>query len=333
MTQARHLVTVWNPSYADDAMDAHLRVLLRSAERARTGQGVGDGANAAHAADAEASGSGDAPYVWWAKVRSPNRQQPLPHADDILAIQDQIEAGVETHLYLTDYRSLYVAELDEITTDRIRADTPGEKNHLPEYYEGMLADMWFRLLDIRRIVSDDTPAVIAELKQLRNTRYNDRPVSLYGGMVDLPLFVTRDMEKSWFADREALLDEKLWAERDARHHSARLVVAEDPLQAVLAGCPQTFRPERPVLWNSGRLTDHIRDLAELRFTTAVNVSGFPCHQPWLHTLSPHCSEVFQPMPQQLERVVDVQCVLSPFHWLTPAMDQQPLTDKAHGVCD
>ena len=29
VTEARHLVTVWNPSYANDAMDAHLRVLLR----------------------------------------------------------------------------------------------------------------------------------------------------------------------------------------------------------------------------------------------------------------------------------------------------------------
>jgi len=38
----------------------------------------------------------------------------------------------------------------------------------------MLADMWFRLLDIRRIVSENTPAKIAELKQLRNKRYNDR---------------------------------------------------------------------------------------------------------------------------------------------------------------
>ena len=44
----------------------------------------------------------------------------MPHADDILAIQDQIEGGVETHLYLTDYRSLYMAELDEITAS---ADT------------------------------------------------------------------------------------------------------------------------------------------------------------------------------------------------------------------
>jgi hypothetical protein len=219
MTQVRHLVTVWNPSYADDAMDAHLRVLLRSAEQARTGQGVGNAANAAHASDAEGAGSGEAPCVWWAKVRSPNRQQPLPHADDILAIQGQVEAGIETHLYLTDYRSLYVADLDEITADRIRSDTPAEKNHMPEYYEGMLADMWFRLLDIRRIVSDDTPAVIAELKQLRNRRYNDRQVSLYGGMVDLPLIVRREKNVSWFADREALLDGELWAERDAHNRS------------------------------------------------------------------------------------------------------------------
>jgi hypothetical protein len=40
--------------------------------------------------------------------------------------------------------------------------------------------------DIRRLVADDTPAVMEELKRLRNTRYHDRPVSLYGGMVDLP---------------------------------------------------------------------------------------------------------------------------------------------------
>src|SRR5690606_39222983 len=53
-------------------------------------------------------------YVWWAKLRSPNRQQPLPHGEDVLALQEQIDEGVETHLYLTDYRSLYVGRLDEI---------------------------------------------------------------------------------------------------------------------------------------------------------------------------------------------------------------------------
>lgn len=62
MPSPQHLVTVWNPSYADDAMDAHLRVLLHWAEHARARDGGGEEA-----------------YVWWAKVRSPNRQQPLPH--------------------------------------------------------------------------------------------------------------------------------------------------------------------------------------------------------------------------------------------------------------
>jgi len=33
--------------------------------------------------------------------------------------------------------------------------------------------------------------VIEQLRQLRNVRYHDQRVSLYGGMVDLPLVVTR----------------------------------------------------------------------------------------------------------------------------------------------
>ena len=66
--------------------------------------------------------------------------------------------------------------------------------HVPAYYrhQSLRCDCWFKLLDIRRLAQDDTLAVIAELKRLRNVHYNDRPVSLYGGMVDLPLVVTRE---------------------------------------------------------------------------------------------------------------------------------------------
>ena len=79
----------------------------------------------------------------------------------------------------------------------------------------MEADFWFRLWDLRRLVADDTPGVIEELGRLRNTRYHDRPVSLYGGMVELPLIVTRDDGARWFADRDLLTSGRLWAERDA----------------------------------------------------------------------------------------------------------------------
>jgi hypothetical protein len=196
----RHLVAVWNPSYTDDAMDAHLRVLLRWAEEAR-GQ----------RADAE-----EEVYVWWGRVASRNRQAPLRHAAEVLALQEQIDAGVPTHLYLTDYRSLYVAELGEVTAEDVLAEDAG---HAPAYYAELRVDFWFRLWDVRRLVADDTLEVVEALKRLRNLGYHDRPVSLYGGMVDLPLLVTEDPPAGWFEDAELLTGGALWAERDAELRS------------------------------------------------------------------------------------------------------------------
>lgn len=202
MTDSRnaplHLLSVWNPSYADDAMDRHLAVLLHWAAERRAGR----------------AGEEDV-YVWWAKLRSPNRQGPLPHAHEVVGLQDQIVRGVETHLYLTDYSSLYVGHLWEVTSDDVPGEDPVERDHMPRYYEGQPADFWFRLWDLRRLVARDTPATIEELKKLRNVRYHDRPVSLYGGIVDLPLIVRREDGAVWFEDAALLTGGSRWAERDA----------------------------------------------------------------------------------------------------------------------
>ena len=195
---ATHLVSVWNPSYASDAMDAHLDLLLEWSRK-----------------QVEDKAKPDDVYVWWAKVRSQNRRQAIPHAADITALQKQIEDEVETHLYLTDYRSLYVAHVDEITTDNVLEDD--EADHAPAYYteRGYAADFWFRLLDIRRLVADDTVAVGAELATLLNLRYHERPVSMYGGFYELPLLVrSKGEERHRFADRALYIDEPLWAARD-----------------------------------------------------------------------------------------------------------------------
>ena len=199
---AQHLLAVWNPSYSDDALQQHLEILLRFAGAARSGE-------------AEA----DEVYVWWAKIRSRNREGRLPHHADVVGLDRQIQAGVETHLYLTDYRSLYVAEVGEVTDDDVRRDA-GEPAHIAPYTREHAVDFWFRLFDIRLLVSDDTPAVIGELRRLRNRRYHDRPVSLYGGMVELPLIVVRDPEVSWFTDRAELAEGRLWAEHATAHRSA-----------------------------------------------------------------------------------------------------------------
>lgn len=204
MTQ-RHLVAVWNPSYEADAMEQHLAVLLENAARHRAGE-----------CDEEDV------YVWWGKIRSANRQQPIPHLADVLSIDAElgsddatVAADREVHLYLTDYRSLYVAHVGGITAD----DVSDEEGHVPPFYaaQGFNCDCWFQLWDIRRMVANDTLAVIEELRKLRNTRYHDRPVSIYGGMVDLPLIVTRDDGARYFDHtvRASLTGGRFWCEFDA----------------------------------------------------------------------------------------------------------------------
>ncbi|MGH7627878.1 MAG: hypothetical protein ACREOF_00500 [Gemmatimonadales bacterium] len=194
----RHLVGVWNPSYATDAMQEHLALLLRFIGEHRDGKLPVEDV-----------------FVWWGRIRSGNRQKPLVHLDDVLSLGESLEQrDAEAHLYLTDYRSLYVGELLEITDDDVRVD---DGPHVPAYYADYQCDYWFRLGDVRRLVQDDTVQVIAELRELRNVHYNDRPVSLYGGMVDLPLIVTRDDGVRYFdrSERTGLLDGRFWADIDA----------------------------------------------------------------------------------------------------------------------
>lgn len=203
-----HLLAVWNPSYDADALDAHVEVLLRHAREFRAGLR-----------------DENEVYVWWGKLRSPYRQAPLPHLAEILAVDDAISASedAELHLYLTDYRSLYVAHLGGVSADDLRDDL-GEQDHVPPYYAelGHPADCWFQLWDIRRLVLDDSPGVIEQLRHLRNVRYHDQRVSLYGGMVDLPLLVTRPDGARWFDERtrEQLTDGHHWVEFDAERAGA-----------------------------------------------------------------------------------------------------------------
>ncbi len=199
MTQ-RHFVDVWNPAYASNSMEAHLSVLLDWAARWTARE------------------TEEEPYVWWGKVRSLNRRQDLPHLTQILEIAGELQRDParECHLYLTDYRSLYVGHVERMSQDDVRER---DAVHVPEYYtaRGLQCDFWYRLSDLRRLVADDTTVVVTRLQVLRNLGYAGRPVSLYGGMVNLPLIVERPDEASFFAEetREAVTGDRLWAEVDA----------------------------------------------------------------------------------------------------------------------
>lgn len=75
-TTARHLLAVWNPSYEADALDAHVTLLLKHTRDFRAG-----------------ARDEDDVYVWWGKLRSPYKQEPLPHLGDILALDETLPGG------------------------------------------------------------------------------------------------------------------------------------------------------------------------------------------------------------------------------------------------
>ena len=201
-------------------MEEHLALLLRDAAALR-----------------EPGARDEDAYVWWGLVHSRNRRTDLPHMDSIRAIERVLSGDdpPETHLYLTDYQSLYVAELGEISFGALEGS---EVRHVPSYYaaDRLQCDCWFKLWDVRRLVADDMLATIEELKQLHSVAYFDRPVSLYGGMVDLPLVVTRPDGSSFFDEDERDVSTKglLWAEFDAQM-GAGIVAIERSLREDLLG--------------------------------------------------------------------------------------------------
>lgn len=199
MSASQHLLTVWNPHYASDALDQHLNVLLDW--NAKVGEG---------------KAAPEDVYVWWAKVRSPRRTKPLEHMDQILALAGPMAEGTETHLYLTDYQSLYVGWLTEIRKGDLPEGVKGE-GHVPSYYldNEWPIDFWMKLRDIRCVVLDDTRQACREMGNLLNVRYDRKPVSIYGGMVDIPLIVEPRWPHLWFAEREAMTGGSIWAEFDA----------------------------------------------------------------------------------------------------------------------
>lgn len=208
----QHLLSVWNPSYASNAMEAHLGVLMARLQAWR-----------------EKKAEDDDVYVWWGKIRSENRQQGMARAGELTAMGKSLEGDGEheLQLYLTDYRSLYVAEVEEISSEDVARSDAG---HVPAYYQepDVYCDCWFKLRDIRRLVLDDTIAVIHELRELRNVHYHDRPVSLYGGMVDLPLVVTRPDGQRFFDDAAyaPLEDGQYWVEFDVESGGTGLMQRE-----------------------------------------------------------------------------------------------------------
>ncbi|MBT8479304.1 MAG: hypothetical protein KJO06_10340, partial [Gemmatimonadetes bacterium] len=105
--------------------------------------------------------------------------------------------------------------LVEVTGRDVPGVDPDQLEHMPSYYRDREVDCWFRLADIRRLIAGDGAATNEELRNLLNVRYHHRPVSIYGGMIELPLLVERQDGATWFADSDELTGGRRWVVRDS----------------------------------------------------------------------------------------------------------------------
>jgi hypothetical protein len=102
-------------------MEQHIRVLRDAARKYRSGKLPEDQV-----------------YVWWGKLRSEHRSGPLPHLDQILALDVEPcrdDPSEETHVYLTDFASLYVAHLGEVRRQPPEAREDGRVPGFNRRYE------------------------------------------------------------------------------------------------------------------------------------------------------------------------------------------------------
>ncbi len=197
----KHLLGIWNPTHGTNTMDEHIKILVRHTDQYRKKKQAEEDC-----------------YVWWGKVQSQSRGK-LDHEDDLLDIETEEhrnDPAPETHFYVTDFQSLYVCHVGEITTADVRKT---HRSHVPlDTYAKLTVDIWFKLWDIKRLVKDDTFMVVTELKNLRDAR-TKRPFSIYGGLRELPMMVLEDGQPRYFdhEGRHELIDDHFWVEYDREH--------------------------------------------------------------------------------------------------------------------
>jgi len=125
----KHLVVKWNPgdSFEPATIAAHADILVKFPT--------------------------DRPHVWWGKLSKTGRLGIT--SADVLAIQEQIRRGEETHLYLycpdRAKPCVHVGKLEWV-----QEGNPGEPDRVPTYYSRLAYPIpfWFRLSDIRELTTE-----------------------------------------------------------------------------------------------------------------------------------------------------------------------------------
>lgn len=156
-----NLLTLYNPYYQKDVIEQHLELLKEEGN------------------------------VAFGKVRSKHRDYDHPHQQILDTIYASVSKNTPMQLFLTDYSSMYVANVIEVS------ENTGVKK--PSYYDTFEVENWFIFDDLRLIVYKDFELIRDTiLSNFIGTDFNGSTYAIYGNQYVYPMQITMKESISYF---------------------------------------------------------------------------------------------------------------------------------------
>ena len=126
------------------------------------------------------------------KIRSKLRDQEHPNEEKLDDIFEEVSKDSPLQLFLTDYNSMYVAQVISVTKNIKFIPTP-------EYYKELDVEYWFVFDDLRLIAHKDFETIRDKvLANFKAVNYNNHTYAIYGNPYVYPMQVTMKEEIDYF---------------------------------------------------------------------------------------------------------------------------------------
>ena len=164
----KNILILYNPYYQQNVIEQHLEILK---ERGA---------------------------VAFGKLRSALRDYESPNENILNEIYEGASKEASIQLFLTDYNSIFVANVIAVKTDKtilIKA---------PKYYDALDVEKWFIFDDLRLLVSDNFQIIRDKiLANFKATNYNNRTYAIYGNHYVYPMQVSMKEGINYFEKDDA----------------------------------------------------------------------------------------------------------------------------------
>lgn len=163
----KNIVILYNPYYQKDVIEQHLEILK------------------------------DKGSVAFGKVRSKLRDYDSPNKEELEKIYMEVSIRNPLQLFLTDYNSIYVANVVSVKSDKTKLIKA------PKYYEELDVEKWFIFDDLRLLANNDFQLIRDNiLSNFLATNYNNHTYAVYGNNYVYPMQVSMKKEINYFEKEE-----------------------------------------------------------------------------------------------------------------------------------